>query len=264
MFTSDYSHGESIIHLLDPWTKLLIWVGMFGFIFIFESLQVLICLGILLLVVAGMARIPLLYMVGRLKFLWWFFIMGNIFYLFFTPGQVLYHLPWLGLTMTREGAAKGLITVLQLCLMTCAAFIVLNTTSQVKLAKSIQSLFYPLFRLGVPVPDISLMMIISLQFIPILLAEGKRIIQMQMMRRGAGQEKKLLAYARNLVPLVVPLFLALVRRTQTLAMAIELRGYSGRVEKHHFYLPRLHRRDVVAFLLAGLCMGGLMAGIEYF
>ncbi|MGA1875825.1 MAG: energy-coupling factor transporter transmembrane component T family protein [bacterium] len=264
MFTLASGDRESIIHLLDPWTKLLIWFGMSGFIFTFESLPVFICLGMLLLMVAGMAGIPLLYMAGRLKYLLWFFIMGNLFYLFFTPGQVIYQLPWLGLTMTREGAVQAFITVLQLSLMTCAAFLVLQTTSQVKLAKSVQSIFYPLFRLGVPVPDISLMMIISLQFIPILLAEGKRIIQMQMMRKGESQEKKLLSYAGNLVPLVVPLILALVRRTQTLAMAIELRGYSGHIERHHFYLPRWHRRDVVAFLLAGLCMGGLMVGIEYF
>jgi len=203
---------ESVIHFLDPWTKLVILFGVFVFIFFFTSPATLICLFILLLIVAKIAKIPLGYMVYRLKFLFWFFIIGNLFYFFFTPGRVLYHIPWAHLSLTWEGLAKGLTLIFQLCLIATASFLVLSTTSTVKLIKSVQSIFYPFF-----------------QFIPIVLAEGKRIIHIQMMRGAGVQEKGLLAYTKNLVHLVIPIFLALVRKAHTLALAIELRGYTGQV-----------------------------------
>lgn len=266
MFPFNYycnADQESIIHFLDPWTKLVILFGIFIFIFFFTSPGTLICLFILLLIMARIAKIPLGYMVYRLKFLFWFFIMGNLFYFFFTPGRVLYHIPWVHLSLTREGLAKGLTLIFQLCLIATASFLVLSTTSTVKLIKSVQSIFYPFFRVGINVPDISLMMIISLQFIPIVLAEGKRIIHIQMMRGGNFQKKDLLAYTKNLVHLVIPIFLALVRKAHTLALAIELRGYTGQVGRQQFYLPRWHLRDIIAFLLAGFFMGGLVLGTKY-
>jgi energy-coupling factor transport system permease protein len=197
-------------------------------------------------------------MIYRLKFLLWFFIFGNLFYFFFTPGRVLYQLPALRLTLTQEGAIKGLIMILQLCLMAIASLLVLSTTATVKLVKCVQGIFYPLYRLGIPVPDLTLMMVISLRFIPVLLSEGKRIVQIQMMRGGDGGKTGPLNYARNLVPLITPIFLATLRKAQILALAVEQRGYTGEVGRHHFYLPRFHTRDVLAFLVAGLFMGGLI------
>ena len=58
-----------------------------------------------------------------------------------------------------------------------------------------------------------------------------------MMRGGNFQEKGVLTYTKNLVHLVIPIFLALVRKAHTLALAIELRGYTGQVGRQQFYLP---------------------------
>ena len=117
MFSFNYycnADRDSVIHFLDPWTKLVILFGIFIFIFSFTSPRVLICLFILLLLVARIAKIPLGYMVYRLKFLFWFFIIGNLFYFFFTPGRVLYYIPWAHLSLTQEGLVKGLTLIFQL------------------------------------------------------------------------------------------------------------------------------------------------------
>ena len=110
MFLFNYycnADQESIIHFLDPWTKLLILCGIFVFIFSFTSPGILICLFISLFIVARLAKIPAGYMIYRLKFLIWFFIIGNLFYFFFTPGRVLYQIPWVHLSLTYEGLTKG-------------------------------------------------------------------------------------------------------------------------------------------------------------
>ncbi|MCL6583341.1 MAG: energy-coupling factor transporter transmembrane protein EcfT [bacterium] len=249
---------ESAISLLDPWTKLAIVFGLFGGIFFYPAPGVLAGIGIFLLISAKLAKISIRYLVSRLKFLLWFFIIGNIFYLFFTPGRILFQIPALGLTVTQEGVSKGLTLIAQLCLMTAASFLLLGTTSALKLIKCIQSLFYPLYRLGIPVPDLTLMMVISLRFIPQLLLEGKRISQIQMLRAGYGERGGLVSYAKNLIPLITPIFLSTIRKAQILALAIEQRGYSGEVGKQHFLFPRLHRRDAIALATAALVLAGLI------
>jgi energy-coupling factor transport system permease protein len=255
---SDGADRESILYLLDPWTKLVVLFEIFGVVFFFPSSGILVCVGVFLLLSAKLGKISISYLINRLKFLLWFFIFGNLFYFFFTPGRVLYQVPGLGLTLTQEGVDKGLTLIVQLCLIASASFLLLSTTSTVKLVKCVQSTLYPFYRMGIHVPDITLMMVISLRFIPVLLSEGKRIAQIQMLRGGYGEERGVISYARNLVPLITPIFLSTVRKAQILAMAVEQRGYTGEVSRQHFYLPHLQRRDVVALLLVGLFLGGLI------
>lgn len=260
---SDGADRESILYLLDPWTKLIILFEIFGVVFFFPSSGILVCIGMFLLLSAKIGEISIGYLINRLKFLLWFFIFGNLFYFFFTPGRVLYQVPGLGLTLTQEGVNKGLTLIVQLCLIASASFLLLSTTSTVKLVKCVQTILYPLYRMGIHVPDITLMMVMSLRFIPVLLSEGKRIAQIQMLRggfgkAGDGEEKGLFNYARNLVPLITPIFLSTVRKAQVLALAVEQRGYTGEVTRQHFYLPHLKRRDVVTLVIVGLFFGGLI------
>ena len=260
---SDSVDRESVLYLLDPWTKLAILFEIFGVVFFFPLSGVLVCVGVFLLLSAKIGKVSISYLIHRLKFLLWFFIFGNLFSIFFTPGRVLYQVPGLGLTLTQEGVDKGLTLIVQLCLIASASFLLFSTTSTVKLVKCVQTLWYPLYRLGIPVPDITLMMVMSLRFVPVLLSEGKRIAQIQMLRggfgkAGDGKEKGLFGYARNLIPLITPIFLSTVRKAQILALAVEQRGYTGEVTRQHFHLPQPKRRDVVAFILAGLFFGGLI------
>ena len=261
MFPIDRSDGadrESVLYLLDPWTKLIILFEIFAVVFLFPSPGILAGAGVFLLLSAKIGKISISYLIHRLKFLLWFFIFGNLFYFFFTPGRVLYQVPWLGLTLTQEGVNKGLTLIAQLCLIASASFLLLSTTSTIKLIKCIQCIWYPFYRMGIHVPDITLMMVMSLRFIPVLLSEGKRITQIQMLRGGYAGEKGLFNYAGSLVPLITPIFLSTLRKAQILALAVEQRGYTGEVTRQHFYLPRLRLRDGVTLLLAGLFLGGLI------
>ncbi len=233
--------------------------------FLFAKPLLLAILLFYLIVVIKMAKMSLFYVFYRLRFLVWFFVFGAFFYTFFTPGRIFFSLPGFHLFLTWEGLHKGLVIFMQLSLMATASFIVFQTTSTVKLVKSLQSIFYPFFRLGVKVPDITLMLMITLQFIPILLAEGKKIIHIQMIRLGPPKGKGWIKYVKNVVPLVIPLFHMLIRRVHTLALAIELRGYTGETGRQQFYLPRIHKGDMIAFLVTGFYMCGLLImGAGYF
>lgn len=254
---------DTVIHRLDPWTKLVIFFSLVGSIMFLATPTVIFFQVVFLLITARLARVSLLYLLSRLRFLLWFFLMGNLFYFFFTPGQVLLTIPWLRLHLTQEGLTKGVMVMFQVCLMASAAFLVLQTTSLLKLLRSFQCLLYPLFKMGREVPDLSLMMMLSFQFVPFFLAEGKRIIEIQWRRGGCLKGGGIFGRLKQLVPMLVPLFLALQRKSQTLSLAIELRGYTGQVNEHYFYFPHFQLRDLAAFLITTLSLFGLVLAVKY-
>ena len=64
----------------------------------------------------------------------------------------------------------------------------------------------------VPVHEVAMMMSIALRFIPILLEEMDRIMKAQQARGADFESGNLIQRAKGLVPLLVPLFIAAIRR----------------------------------------------------
>ena len=85
----------------------------------------------------------------------------------------------------------------------------------------------PLKKLRVPVHEISMRMSIALRFIPILLEETDKIMKAHIARGADFENGNLIQKAKNLVPLLVPLFISAFRRANDLAMAMEARCYHG-------------------------------------
>ena len=107
----------------------------------------------------------------------------------------------------------------------------------------------PLGRLHVPVHDIAMMMSIALRFIPILLDETDKIMKAQMARGADFESGNLMQKAKNMVPLLVPLFISAFRRANDLAMAMEARGYHGGEGRTKMKPLVYVRRDHMAYLM---------------
>ena len=82
-------------------------------------------------------------------------------------------------------------------------------------------------RFSVPVHEIAMMMSIALRFIPILLEETDKIMKAQMARGADFTSGGVIARAKAMIPLLVPLFISAIRRATDLAMAMEARCYHG-------------------------------------
>ena len=101
------------------------------------------------------------------------------------------------------------------------------TTSPIRLTDGIERLLNPWKRFGVPAHELAMMMTIALRFIPTLLEETDRIMKAQESRGADFTTGSLLKRAKNMVPLLVPLFISAFRRADELAVAMESRCYRG-------------------------------------
>ena len=95
-----------------------------------------------------------------------------------------------------------------------------------------------------------MMMTIALRFIPTLLEEADKIMKAQSARGADFESGNLIARAKAMVPLLVPLFVSAFRRAGELAMAMEARCYHGGEGRTRLRVLRLHRGDFIAALVA--------------
>ena len=109
----------------------------------------------------------------------------------------------------------------------------------------------------VPVHEIAMMMSIALRFIPILMDETDKIMKAQMARGADFESGNLIQKAKNMVPLLVPLFISAFRRANDLAMAMEARGYhggEGRTKMHPLEYKKTDKTAYVILLMYLLLM----------
>lgn len=93
-------------------------------------------------------------------------------------------------------------------------------------------------KIHVPVHEIAMMMSIALRFIPILLEETDKIMKAQIARGADFENGNMIQKVKNMVPLLVPLFISAFRRANDLAMAMEARCYHG--GDHRTQMKPLH------------------------
>ena len=131
------------------------------------------------------------------------------------------------------------------------------TTSPVQLTDGLERIMHPLEKIHFPAHELAMMMTIALRFIPTLLEETDKIQKAQMARGADFESGNLIARAKAMIPLLVPLFVSSFRRANELAMAMECRCYHG--GDHRTRLRELKYTKLDAF--GALAMAALLAVI---
>jgi energy-coupling factor transport system permease protein len=130
-----------------------------------------------------------------------------------------------------------------------------------KLTDALESLLSPFKRLGLPAHELAMMMTIALRFIPTLISETDKIMKAQQSRGADFVTGSILSRLKNMVPILVPLFLSAFRRADDLALAMEARCYRGGEGRTRMKEMKLARLDYVAIAIFSLVSVGL--GVSY-
>lgn len=253
-----YFPGKSVIHKLDPRTK-LIWLVVY--IIALFSAGNWVSYGVVFLflaVVIGVSTIPLKAIVRGLKPLLLIMIFTGILNLFFTTdGKVL--VSFWGITITQNGVVRAVFMVARIMMLVTATFLLTYTTSPIALTDGLEALLSPLKKVKMPVHELSMMMCIALRFIPTLIEETDKIISAQKARGADFENGKLMEKVKALVPILVPLFISAFRRADELATAMECRCYQGGEGRSKMKMMRYYGRDFGAFAVGILLLAGIFA-----
>ena len=241
-----YFPGQSIIHRLDPRTKLIMLVVYIVALFLAESWVSYGLMFLFLVTVIWLSTIPLKSILRGMKPLVMILIFTGVLNLFFTQeGEVIFHF-WI-LTMTTGGLSRAVMMMSRILMLITGTFLLTYTTSPIALTDGLESLMKPLKKVGVPVHELSMMMCIALRFIPTLIEETDKIMSAQKARGADFETGSLMDRAKALIPILVPLFISAFRRADELATAMECRCYQGGEGRTKMKLLRYHREDFLAY-----------------
>ena len=236
-----YFPGNSLLHRMDARVKIVLLFFYIVGIFLFDNNWCYLMNTMLALVLVGVSRISPRVVLKAIKPLWWILLLTFIIQLFSVPGEVLMKI-WI-FDLTYEGLEKGFFISLRLILLIGVSSLLMFTTSPLMLTDALEALFKPLKKVGFPAHELAMMMTIALRFIPTLMEETDKIMKAQKSRGSDIGEGNLIAKAKSMIPILVPLFISAFRRADELAMAMEARSYRGGEGRTRMKAMRMHKSD---------------------
>ena len=249
--------GDSLLHRLDPRTKIVLLFFFLAAIFVFDSPLAYAALTAFTAALIAVSRVPLLLMLKALKPLSWIIAFTFVIHLVSTPGDAFFHV-WI-FDLTWQGAAKGFFIALRLALLILLSALLTYTTSPLALTDALETLMQPAKRVGVPAHEIAMMMTIALRFVPTLIEEADKIMKAQQARGADLTEGSIIERVKGFVPVLVPLFISAFRRADDLALAMEARCYRGGVGRTQMKALRISSIDYVAYAFGALFFAALAA-----
>ena len=263
VFSSDITLGkyiarDSVIHRLDPRTKLASCGSLMLIALSSQNAIGLLCFVCYIGLAIYVAKLPLKSVLSNLRAFVWLLTFTFGLHTFLTPGTIIWELPFVHANATIEGMQKGGFFSLRLSTMVVASAILTLTTTPMEITAGLEKLFSPLRYFSVPVAELALVISISLRFIPILVEEAENLRKAQL-SRGADFGGNPIQRARNLLPLLVPLFISAFSRADRLALAMESRGYEPGAPRTQFKPLKFSINDKIAFLSTTLICSIILA-----
>lgn len=255
-----YFPGNSVLHRLDPRIKIISLMIILAAVFLADSAvgYSIVCFVTALLIL--LSGVPLMMVLKSVKPLWIIIIFTAIIHIFTAPGEAITSVG--AFTITKEGVRMAVFMSLRLILLIMVSSLLTFTTTPITLTDALERLMNPFKRFGLPAHELAMMMTIALRFIPTLLEETERIMKAQEARGADFTTGNILRRVRNMVPILVPLFISAFRRADDLAVAMEARCYRGGENRTRMRILQIEARDYAA-LLAVLVLAAFMAAVRW-
>ena len=251
-----YFPGDTVVHKLDPRTKLILTIVYIAALFIAKGP---ISYGLVFLFLAAavaLSRVKVSALFRGLKPLLIIIILTAVLNLFYTKGDVLVSF-WI-FTITKQGIISAFFMVSRIMLLIAGTFLLTYTTSPIALTDGLELLLNPLKKIHVPVHELAMMMCIALRFIPTLIEETDKIMSAQKARGADFETGSLIQRAKALLPVLVPLFVSAFRRADELAVAMESRCYHGGEGRTSMKQPKMLRRDWAALIIGVVFLAAMI------
>jgi energy-coupling factor transport system permease protein len=236
--------GSKIIRGLDPRTKLALLFMSFAMVLLPQQPVVVALAGALVFLHLTLAGAwPALKPVRWLFLPLALFSLGVWSWMAQGPTQLFW---W----VSRESLAFGAANFLKLATMMVAGLVLLATTP-------VEELFVGLVKLRLPYPG-AFAFALALRWVPEIFGTVNRVKEAQEARGLAWEQGSFLERLRRHLPLLVPIFLLTLRRSQTMAWALEARGFQMSPRRTFLLEIRMQRRDWLALALGAALLAGFI------
>ncbi len=242
-----YIPGNSLIHNFDPRVKILGCLLIIINLFLISQFWGFLILGVMVWSGIIISKIHPRFVFRGLRTIIYLILFTMLLHLFMTEGEVIFRI-WI-FKITKEGLINGLFIASRLFILILTTSLLTLTTSPISLTDGIERLLSYFKFIKLPAHEIAMMMTIALRFIPTLLEETEKIMKAQISRGADFESGNIVNRTKNLIPILVPLFVNAFRRADELAIAMEAKGYRGGEGRTHYRELQIHRKDILFFTI---------------
>ena len=233
----EYVDGDSLLHRMNPVAKVLCALLVSVACFVTGNLAFIAAVLVLDAVLAascGMVRQTL----GLARAVFFFSLILAVIQVLTTPrGTVLVELPW---SYVGTGSLlAALTTVARLIAAAVPLFLVLYVTKLTDLTNALVKNAHVPYRYAFTFTS-------TVKFIPVFMNDMKGIMEAQTARGVEFDTGSLAKKVRLMVPLCIPLLVSSVRKTNSAAIAAEVRGFYLRTGASAYKEYPFAPRDVAA------------------
>lgn len=244
-----YYSADSLIHKLDPRTKILWAVFYMILLFVINSAPAYITVILMTAFIIKLSKVPLKFILRGLKPIVVIVIFTALLNVFMTKGETVVFSKGI-FTITTEGVYMAAKMATRIILLILGTSLLTFTTTPTVLTGGLEVLLKPLKKIGVPVSVFVMMMSIALRFIPTLLDETDKIIKAQTSRGADFEHGNPLKRVKAILPILIPLFVSAFRRADELAIAMECRSYNSERERTSYRKFAFGKADLYALVFS--------------
>ena len=257
---------NSIIHKLDPRTKLLFVITFIVMVFLSNNfISLFFCLAMSLLTIS-LSKISLKTVFKGLRPIILVIAVTSILQIAYNDGGIVLVEFW-KVRITSGGVLMAIFMALRISLLIVMSTMLTYTTSPTSLTNGLDRMFAPFKKIGLDFHTITMIMTIALRFIPTLIEEVDKIMSAQKSRGANFEQGSVVKRAKALIPLFIPLLFNSIRRAYELANAMTCRCYNGGVGKTTMNALKFSKKDffvvfVMSFVIASVILLNIFCG-EY-
>ena len=247
----------SIIHRLDPRTKLLFTIVFIITVFLSNNFISLFLCMIFSIAIIGLSKIPIKTVMKGLKPILLIIVITSILQIAYVDSGIVLVDVW-KIKITSGGVLTAVFMTLRISLLIVMSTMLTYTTSPTALTNGLDRMFAPLQKIGVDFHTVTMIMTIALRFIPTLIEEVDKIMSAQKSRGASFDQGNLMKRAKALIPLFIPLLFNSIRRAYELANAMTCRCYNGGKGKTTMNALKFSTRDYMSILVMTFLIGGII------
>ncbi|MEG2053108.1 MAG: energy-coupling factor transporter transmembrane component T [Bacilli bacterium] len=258
-----YSDKNTLIHRLDPRTKIFLMLILMTAIFLdygtyFSTLLVQGALLIVISLLLFLSKINIKNVFSSLKILWFTIIFLFIINLLIPNPKYTYLLFSFNGSygIYLEGILQSVKIILRISISIILTLVLTSTTKPNDLSKSFEWFFFPLKYIGFPSAELAMVISLTLRFIPTILEEALKLKKAQEARGVDFEHGSIGVKIKAMISLIVPLFVGAFSRSSELAEALEVRGYIPNKRRTQYKKLSFKLGDLISTLLICVISAG--------
>lgn len=251
-----YYPGRSLVHRLDPRSKILMLIAFMVLVFCAQNYYSLALNTAAVILVVLLTQVPVKMYFKSLKMIIIIVLITSLLNLFYGSGEPIISF-WI-FNITLAGINNCVFITVRIISLILLSSVLTFTTSPTDLTDALERLMKPLNIFHVKVHEIAMMMTIALRFVPLLLEETDKIMSAQKARGADMESGNLKQRIKALVPVLIPLFVSAFRRAYELAIAMECRCYQGGNGRTRMKILKIQNRDYISILFVLALIAGVI------